>query len=1043
MTASRLQITFRGVNEGDDPKALPPGTLLRAENVRMDKARRLAKRYGIQPLVRTTTSGANVAAGVRLLLRGDDTSITDGETAWTYSSDLSKWRPIDRVSPWQITKRPHVDATRGVCSADCAVSGNLLISLSVTSSTGLPFWDVRALDTGAVIVPPTSITATSVAGPRVLVSGTKAYLLFSIAAKVQYVVIDLSTLTAGAVTDLVTDAAATATKFDAFIATPTTGAYQVPMLYLAYEYNTGASRLKVVGHTVSDMTARVSTTLTCAAGVACVAVTYATAPQKVAVIFNSGAASTALHLMGPECTGAVGGTITAAKADSVSIIGYSATRVLAGWTRNASDAGGDEPDYLTTALYDVADGTTQTAASQRITYGVRTISRPWLASSRYFVHAVAFVHPNATPSLATLAQPSSVVLEIEVADSLTGEQNSTHPHVGTLQNQTGWVGLPGSQMQPAADASGNVWILSPYRDREPDGYATAVPIPLGWDLFKLAPTAGDTYRAAKLGAGALLAGGAPAWHTGAPLHPYGFVHAPQILSITAGNTGAMANGVYIYRATNLWRDVNGVAHRSHPSPPVSVTVTGVGTGSANVVMSTSSISAKTRTANVAYTLSPVLLELWRTTEDGAVEYRLTNEPDNGVLFSDARAGSVSIVDTKADSDIGSGNPDHPDVTLASQPVLYAEAGELENVPPPALTTVVTHRGRLAGIGPDLRTVWLSKNWTLDTTVAPGFNEALTLTFAHDKMALASLDASLVVFGEDKIDLVNGDGPDDAGNGEWGVQAVHTDVGCVNPRSVVVSPLGVLFESRRGIELLDRGLTVGLIPGKDIGDTLASYPTITSAVLVAEESEVRFTCDNGTLSVVLVYDYLNKLWLTRKYTIGGTAQAKLADAALIDGVYTMLTATGIVVRETPDQYLDGSSYVETDIVLSPISAQQGTAGWGGDNMAWQRVKDLTLMGTSVANHNLAVSFAHNYANTYSQTHTFVANSAATAVGVRELARVTCALQKCQSIQIRIRDLTPTGAANGIANVSAGVTLEALCLRISPKEGVTKTSAGQQG
>ena len=94
-------------------------------------------------------------------------------------------------------------------------------------------------------------------------------------------------------------------------------------------------------------------------------------------------------------------------------------------------------------------------------------------------------------------------------------------------------------------------------------------------------------------------------------------------------------------------------------------------------------------------------------------------------------------------------------------------------------------GRLAGIGPDLRTVWLSKDSTTDTTIAPGFNEALTLAFASDKTALASLDSALVVFGEDGIDVVHGDGPSDSGDqNTWAIQPIQTDVGCINPRSVV-------------------------------------------------------------------------------------------------------------------------------------------------------------------------------------------------------------------------------------------------------------------
>jgi hypothetical protein len=259
-------------------------------------------------------------------------------------------------------------------------------------------------------------------------------------------------------------------------------------------------------------------------------------------------------------------------------------------------------------------------------------------------------------------------------------------------------------------------------------------------------------------------------------------------------------------------------------------------------------------------------------------------------------------------------------------------------------------------------------------------------------------------------------------------------------------MGCVFESRRGLELLDRGLSVTWL-GKGAADTLALYPTITSAVLVAEQHELRFTCDDGSTGIVLAYDYHERIWFTRKYTDASdtlAASIKFVDAALINGVYTMVTAGGQVYRETTASSLDGgNTYVSTDVLLAHIHAQPGRSGWSNDNLAWSRVKDLTVMGTSVAPHDLAISFAMNYANSYGQTHTFLANASGTptAIGPLEKARVTCAVQKCQSIQIRIRDRTPTGGT--IANTSAGPILESLSLRVASQGGPAKTSAGQQG
>ncbi len=1027
-----MQIQFLGLDEGADPKNLPPGTLVRAENLRMPKPRRLEKRYGTTGLVKTLLAGGNVAAGKSFISSGSDPVISNGETAYTYAAPLAKWVPLDRPPSLRITKRALADSTRSVTALDLAVYGDMLVTLY---ASGGIFVTVERLSTGQVVLPPTAVVTpvSTDKNPRVLIEGTTAYLLYSTTSgTVGIALLSLTTLVLTTGVSLVANAAA-GTQFDAVIGTPTAG---VATLYLLYELAAGASRLRTASFTLSTLAA-IATQDRVGTSVICMCVAFCPIAQVVAVAWSVG--DVRLVTFDTGLAGAISATVPepTVPADFVFVAEDSGTNLLLGWTRN--DGNSTDADRLTTALYATA-GHALVATSRRITFGLFSPSKPWRTSSRWYVAATAYVHPYDIFATEALAQASSVVVEIETAASLSGAQDSTHPHVGTLENQTGWYATVRGLTKPAVDSSGNVWIAATYRNREPANYASYIPV--GWSIFKVevAAALGGT----QLGAATLCAGGAPFWNDGASTMPYGFAHAPQLVGCDPAAGGAVVAGVYSYVATYAWRDANGLLHRSMPSPPRTVTTAG-GNLSVALDVATSSLSAKLRTLTSTTAANPVLVELWRTTIGGTgPHYRLTLEPLYQVLVNNARTDVVTLVDTKADANISSGSPLVP---LNTQAQLYTDLGELENVPPPSFITVATHRGRLAGIGPDLRTVWLSKDSTLDATLAPGFHEALTLAFASDKTALASLDTVLVVFGKDSIDVVQGDGPDDKGDqNTWSIQAVQTDVGCVNARSVVTSPMGAVFESRRGLELLDRSLNVTWL-GKGAADTLALYPTITSAVLVAEQHEVRFTCDDGANGIVLAYDYHERIWFTRKYTDASdtlAASIRFVDAALIDGVYTMLTAGGQVYRETTASSLDGgNTYVSTDILLAHIHAQPGRSGWSNDNLGWSRVKDLTLMGTSVAPHDLAVSFAVDYANTYGQTHTFLANASGTptAVGPLEKARVTCAVQKCQSIQIRIRDLTPTGG--NVANTSAGTILESLSLRVGAKDGPAKTSAGQQG
>ncbi len=1030
-----LQFQFRGVEQGADPKALPPGTLLEAKNCAMDKARRLCKRAGTASLTKNIFGGSNVASGSRLLLTGDDTAQTNTETAYVYAPPLAKWKSIDRPPSLMVTRRALVDTVRSAVSVDIAITGDYQITAYITaiagssSSDGSLYYRVDSVSTGQMVLGPTLVTATGAFSPRVLVNGagTLVYIIYNgTTGNISCRLLTLSTL-AGSTSIIAGDGSGTG-AFDAVIGTSASG----ETLYLAYTDTTPEMRIRsfVLSTLASVATQTEAATDWC--GALCIA--FGSLASRVTVAFSD---TTDARIVSYDVnlTGSTAGPTTVdSDANTIFVAEDDATNVLVGWER-VSSAG----HKLYTELRSVA-AHAQVAASVRASAHLLFPSKPWRVGTRWFTTcAVALRELAAVDEVPTA---STVVVEIETsAATLSSITGGCHPHMATLENQTGWFENPSdgtrySLTKTATDANGYIHTVSAYRNRELDSRTVSVPV--GWAVYTVQSATGDVARSAQLGPSAMCVAAAPYWNDGHTCQPYGFVHAPIIHTVTDTGVGSLAAGVYSYVATYAWRDRHGVLHRSTPSPPKS------GTAGASraltVEVATTSISGKSRAqAAVSSMAGPVMIELWRTTVGGTgSHYRLTLEPEFQMLVNDPFATSVSLIDTKADADIAAGAFTFA-VTLASRAQLYTDAGELANVPPPAFVTGTVHRGRLVGLAPDLRTVWLSKDSTQDATLAPGFNEALQVAFASDKTALASLDEKLIVFGESTIDVVHGDGPDDAGqNNTWQVQSLQTDVGCVNPRSVVTTPMGVVFESSRGIELLTRELTVAWV-GESIEDTLASFPTITSAVLVPDEQEIRFTCNasGGATGIVLAWNYAYKAWFTRTYADladTSTVSVPFVDAALIDGVYTLLTAGGQVYRETTAHKLDnGTGFVARDVVLAPISP----AG----NLSWHRVKQVSLMGTSVTNHDLAISIARDFATSYEQTATFLAGSTATATGPNELCRVYLTQQKCQAVKIRIQDATPTSPGTYPVSTGDGPIFEAVALRVGVKKGTPRTAAGQ--
>ncbi len=1031
-----FQVQFLGVDEGSDPKSVPAGTLLRAENCQMDKFRRLRKRDGTTKLAKTILGGSTITTADRLISRGKDVALVGDEFAYERSSDLASWQAIGRPPSLRLTRRGLVDSTRSALVCDIATSGNLLVTAFTagpTASANL-YVQVENVATGAKVLPALLVAATVGSGHvRVRISGTNAYIAFSQGTNVFVNILSLTTM-ASLGTGVLDNAAATNSPLDFAIVTPASGNLT---LYVAWAISSTTDRLKV-GNFLASSLAAVDAAVTLA--------TTSVTPASVslsAVNGSGGKITVAAGLLGA-------GTIQTASLNAD--LTTSASAFQTGHARYVSIQ--SMPAGSTSFLLCFVGSTTagavsrmtsfvidsalaKSTATERVTWQAVAMSRPWLTNSRWYVAAT--IVPKSTSLVVNdpIPNASAVIIELETADSITSVEDSPGHHVGTAENLTGWVPSVEGFVPNSAAVSSTVYVPTAYRNREPLNFQA---IPIGWNLCAITINDEDSHRVASLGAGGLVAAAAPYWTDGASTWPYGFTHAPMILSLTASGGGAMAAGDYSYVAVYEWRDWNGVLHRSIPSPPR--VITGV---TANqqvaVVVATTAISQHQGppygAANVSCA-NPVSIVLYRTVAGATGDhYRLTLEPDYQVRINDPNAGSVSVADTKADADIGGGSPAR---TLATQPRLYTDTGELADVPPPSLITVTSHRGRLAGIGPDLRTVWLTKDSTQDVTVAPGFNEALTLAFASDKTALSSLDEKLVVFGEDTIDVVHGDGPDAAGqNNSWQIQRVQSDVGCVNARSPVTCPLGIVFETARGLELLDRGLNITWI-GRNVEDTLALFPVITSAVLVPEKEEIRFTCNatNGLTGIVLAYDYSAKAWFTRTYTDtdAETTSVAFVDAALIDGVYTLLTAGGRVHQETSANKLDDAvNYVEMDVIVAPVSP----AG----NLAWTRLKDVTILGTSVTNHDLKVSVARNYATSYEQDTTFLAGSLATVVGPLEKCRLTMKTQKCHAIQIRIQDITPTTPGTYPVSTGDGPILEALAFRVSKRSGVARTAAGQQG
>jgi hypothetical protein len=296
-------------------------------------------------------------------------------------------------------------------------------------------------------------------------------------------------------------------------------------------------------------------------------------------------------------------------------------------------------------------------------------------------------------------------------------------------------------------------------------------------------------------------------------------------------------------------------------------------------------------------------------------------------------------------------------------------------------------------------------------------------------SIATIDDKLLVFKNSQIFYIVGQGPTNTGlnNDLSDAILITTDAGCIDPRSVVGSPVGILFKSRKGIYLIDRSLAVVYI-----GAAVEAYNSdnITSATLSADVNQVRFTLESG---VTLVYDYFVQQW-------GVFTNSHAVDSLIWNGSTMLLRADGKVLEETSGVYTDDGQPIHLKLATSWFSFAQV--------QGFQRVRRAELLGAWKSPHQLKISVCYDFDDTVVQEVLVNSTTPTTFGGASPYGagsyggqfqlyqwRIDLARQKCQAVKFIIEDL-PSVTGSG-----EGLSLSSLAFEVGAKQGLNKVPASQ--
>lgn len=539
----------------------------------------------------------------------------------------------------------------------------------------------------------------------------------------------------------------------------------------------------------------------------------------------------------------------------------------------------------------------------------------------------------------------------------------------------------------------------------------------------------DRYQNAALGDNLLIGGGVVQSYDGETVAEHGFNVYPEMPIATALTSGtasnwaslAMANSAssldtYGYCVVYKWTDNRGQEHRSAPSEIVNIHLS---TASAQIgVQLTIPTLRLTQKRNV-------MIEVYRTEMSQDVFY-LANTV-TVPLANNKAADTVTFVDGK------------PDSALISGRALYTTGGVLENIAAPSARVLATHTASsrifLAGLeNPNL----LQYSKITGQNMPVEFNDALVVPIdpiGGDITALSSMDEKLIIFEQDAIFFISGTGPNNLGqqNSFTNPERISTDVGCLDPKSVVLTPEGLMFKSRKGIYLLSRALQLSYI-----GAPVEAFNklTISSAKVVGELNQVRFTTIDGDC---LVYNYVYKFWAT-------FTNHKAKSAEVLGNQYYYLRTDNELYKENRSNFSDAGVPIKMRMEIGWISFNT-LQGFG-------RIYKMLILGDWLSRHDLQIKVGYDFNEAWTQIATITPDTAEIdavaygddspfgqpstkpygGLGNPYQARVNFKQQKCQSIKLEIEDVQATAGE--------GFSLSQITFEVGSKAGLFKLAKSKK-
>ena len=263
----------------------------------------------------------------------------------------------------------------------------------------------------------------------------------------------------------------------------------------------------------------------------------------------------------------------------------------------------------------------------------------------------------------------------------------------------------------------------------------------------------------------------------------GFMRDPALTTFSQNAAGgSFPAGVYQAVAVYEYVDTAGRIHYSAPSASRTVTL------NLNDQVDFAALT-NLYTEREASALSQAsVLAFYMTVAGGSTFYRMPN---------DIAATSTSVT-------VGFTANDPPNTGLGAR-LLYTRGGRFANRPAPSCRFGMVSHDRLWLCGLwDPRMIECSKGFVIGEPVQFTRADQFRALAPFDVIALAELDDQILVIGREGLAIMSAEGPNDQGNPPLLSPTLLSNTGCVDERSVIRIPAGIVMQTKRGFMLVPRG-----------------------------------------------------------------------------------------------------------------------------------------------------------------------------------------------------------------------------------------------